>query len=108
MLEIFRASADDSATLANSIAELQDQARLIQEKVAPEDWSRMVEATAASLAGADGNGVEVSELSALLQAAREPLGTLPPAAQEALWRRLTQPLAGASEIMFGGSSQPND
>jgi hypothetical protein len=104
MLEIFRASADDSATLANSIAKLQDQARLLQERIAPEEWSRMVDATAVSLGSANGNAVEPSELSALLDAAREPLSILPPAARETLWRRLTHSFAGSSDILFGGSS----
>ena len=111
LLDIFRTTRSDDRTLVRSVAELQENARMLKETLTPEAWSRLVAATAASLNGTNchGNGAQSSELAALLQSARSGPAQAPTEVQRAKWRALSEEVGGASwsgggEDDFGGSS----
>ena len=112
LLDVFGATADlDRATLARSVANLQETARLLKNTAVPGDWSQMV----AEIAGQLNGGAKVSktaegDLSTLVATA---LNTPSPAAptpdEIARWKDLAQRYggsswSGASHSGFGGSS----
>ncbi len=105
LLDIFRTSRSDNRTLASSVAELQENARMLKETLTPEAWSRLVAATAASLDGTKchGNDAQSSELAALLQLARPGPAQAPTEEQRAKWEALSKQFGGASESGIGGS-----
>ncbi|MGB8342921.1 MAG: DUF4912 domain-containing protein [Chthoniobacterales bacterium] len=111
LLDIFRTTRSDDRALASSVAELQENARMLKERLTPEAWSRLVAATAASLDGTNchGNGAQSSELAALLQSVRPGPAQAPTEEQRAKWRALSEEVGGASwsggsEGDFGESS----
>ena len=89
MLDIFRATKAEGATLARSVAELQESARVMQATVTPDEWPRLV-AAAASLKG---NAAPSSDVAALLQAAR---AATPTAEELAQWKQLGEQFGGSS------------
>jgi hypothetical protein len=102
LLDLVGATQPESATLARSVAALQESGRVIPGGTTPDEWSRLV-ATAVSL---NGNGAPVADVVALLKAAR---ATVPTAEELAQWRRLAEQFGGsswggASGSGFGGSS----
>jgi hypothetical protein len=102
LLDMVRATRPEGATLARSVAELQERARVTQ-GITPDERSRLI-AAAASLDGP--NGVSSSDFSALLKSA---LAAPPTAEQLAQWKQLGEYFAGAtwrgaSGSGFGGSS----
>ena len=103
LLDIFRASKAKGATLARSVAELQENARVLQATVTPDEWSRLV-ATAAARNGT--NGATSPDVSTLLQGTHAPTPTGEELAQ---WKKVGEQLGGASwggasATGFGGSS----
>ncbi|MGH8093807.1 MAG: DUF4912 domain-containing protein [Chthoniobacterales bacterium] len=106
LLDIFRMTRSDGQALASSVAALQENARVLQEKLTPEAWSELLAATAASLDGTNchGNGARTSELAALLQSTRKNPAGSTTAEQRAKWIELDENLGGASESGIGGSS----
>ncbi|MEO7167109.1 MAG: DUF4912 domain-containing protein [Spartobacteria bacterium] len=94
MLDLFHARNGARDTLANSVAKLQEKARVSPDAIAP---------------GSNGNGADAAGLAALLQAAlKNPRPGLTPD-QRRQWRELGERLGGASwggasENDFGGSS----
>jgi hypothetical protein len=102
LLEMVRAPQSEGATLARSVAALQARAGVTEDTVTPEEWARLVAATASL----DGKEASVSDIAALLEAAR---AVTPTAAELAQWRKLGEQFGGsswggASESGFGGSS----
>jgi hypothetical protein len=83
MLEIFRPTKTDAATLARSVAELQESARAIER-----------DAAAVSL-----NGASLGEFAALL---RPPFETTPTAGELARCKQLAEQFSGSS---WGGASR---
>jgi hypothetical protein len=103
LLDMVRATRPEGATLARSVAELQERARVTQGMITPDERSRLITA-AASLDGP--NGAPSSDFSALLKSA---LAAPPTAEQLAQWKQLGEYFAGAtwggaSGSGFGGSS----
>jgi hypothetical protein len=94
LLDILRATQAEGATLARSVAELQESARVEQDRATPEKWARLV-AAAALL---HNNGAPSSDVAALLQAAR---AATPTPEELAQWRQLGEQFGGAS---WGGAS----
>lgn len=94
MLDIFRASKGEAATLARSVAELQESARAIEDATTADEWSRI----AAIGAALNGSGGPSSELAALL---RPPRQATPTAEELVQWRQLGEEFGGSSP---GGAS----
>ncbi len=113
LLDIFGPTHHARATLARSVAELQETARLLKTKMAPDDWSQLATEIAAKLDGIDGNatnGPHAADLSALVEMAlRSAAATVPTAAELARWEEFANRYGGsswtgASHCGFGGSS----
>ena len=102
LLEMVGATQPEGATLAHAVAELQARAGETENTGIPDEWSRLVTATASF----NSNGAPASDLAALLEAAR---AATPPAHELEQWRKLAEQFGGsswggASASGFGGSS----
>lgn len=113
LLDILGVTDLDHAMLARSVAELQENARERQTKMAPGDPSQLAREIAAELNSANGvkmNGADAAELSELVEIAlRSPAQATPTAEELARWKELGQRCGGsswggASKDDYGGSS----
>ena len=113
LLDIFGATHPDRATLARSIAELQETSRLLKTTMAPNEWSQLATEIAAKLNGIDGkatNGAQEADLSALVEMAlRSAAAAVPTEDELARWKEFANRYGGsswtgASHSGFGGSS----
>ncbi len=115
LLDICGATHLDRAILARSVAELEENARVLQAKMAPDNWSHLATEITAKLKGvSDGetNDGRAADLSKLVEIALRSEGpAAPTAAEQARWKELGERYggsswAGASHGGFGGSSLP--
>lgn len=114
LLDILGTTDLDRTMLARSVAELQESARVLQTRMAPDSWSQVTTEIAGKLNGANGNGTgraDAGELSELVEVAlRSEAPTTPAATAEELarWKELGERFGGsswtgASHGGFGGS-----
>ena len=100
LLDILGGSEIDPTTLARSVAELQENARALQTKMAPGDWSQLATEIAAKLNGANRNGTKgarTAELSELVEIAlRSEAPAVPTAEEFARWKELVERYGGSS------------
>lgn len=113
LLDILGETKLDRTMLARLVAELQANARVLQTRMAPGDWSRLATEITAKLIGANGggaNGSHAADLSALVETAvRSEAPAIPTAAEIAQWKEIGERYGGsswtgASKGGFGGSS----
>jgi hypothetical protein len=96
LLDILRATQAERATLARSVADLQEKARVQQGTTTPDEWSRLADAAGSLQA----SGASSSEVAALLQAARI---AIPTAKELAEWKQLGEKIGGSSRSGASGS-----
>jgi hypothetical protein len=113
LLEIFGGTSIDPAILTRFVAELQENARILQQKVAPGDWSRRAMEIAAKLNGGSGHGTQGAlavELAEVVEIALRSEAPAAPTAEDiARWKELGERFGGsswtgASSGGLGGSS----
>ena len=108
LLDLLGARELDGTMLARSVAELQENARVLQSRMAPGDWSQLAPRIAARLNGAkDNHAAEMAELIEI--ALRSEAPAAPTGAEFARWKELVErsggsSWSGASHGGFGGSS----
>ena len=110
LLDLLGATELDGTMLARSVAELQENARVLQSRMAPGDWSQLAPQIAARLNGHGANGNHATELSELVEIALRSEAPATPTEEEfARWKELVDRCggsswSGASKSGFGGSS----
>ncbi len=100
MLETIGPASAERATLARSVAEMQERTRAMPEATRPQKWSQLLAAISSAY---HTDGAHSSDLTALLQAAQRqppPAPTTPE--QQERWRLLGETSGGAS---WGGASE---
>lgn len=108
LLDLLGTRELDGTMLARSVAELQENARVLQSRMAPGDWSQLAPQIAARLNGAKGN--YAAELSETVELALQSEAPAPPTAEQfARWKERVDRCggsswSGASKGGFGGSS----
>lgn len=113
MLDAFGATTDlDRATLARSVAKLQETAQVLKAEAAPGDWSQLVTEIAGQLnrESAATTSAANGDLSTLVEMAQQSPASAPTPADLARWKDLAQRYggsswSGASHNGFGGGSQ---
>jgi hypothetical protein len=111
LLDVIGATADlDRATLARSVANLQETARLLKTSAVPGDWSQLVTQIAGQLnGGGQAQNGATADLSTLVEMALgQPVQAAPSQEEIARWKDLVRrhggsSWSGASHSGFGGS-----
>jgi hypothetical protein len=103
-------TTDDQAVLAQSVAELQESARVLQARMAPVDCAQLAREIATRLSRANGNESHCEQLTELIESAlREDTPATPAPEELARWKELGErhggsSWSGASRGGFGESS----
>jgi len=100
LLEIFGGTPIDPAMLTQFVAELQENARILQEKMAPGDWPQRAREIAAKLNGGSGDGMQGApavELAEVVEIAlRREAPAAPTEEDVARWKELGERYGGSS------------